>query len=112
MSVQIQNRHVGDTEVAIAATLKRPDGTVVDLTDLDVYFKMVKSEDGSTVVTLTTDNVVVDSEVGGQVHYEPQAADVATAGTYYAYFLTKDAGSNYDTFPAVQGELRIIIHED
>ena len=111
MAVQRQTRHVGDTEVAIAATLKRPDGTVVDLTGLTLKFKMLDSE-GSTKVALTDDYVTVTDEDAGQVQYSPVAADVDTAGTYYAYFVTVDGTANLDTFPAEKGEFRIDIKAD
>lgn len=111
MAVQRQTRHMDDTDTAIAAQLKRPDGDAVDLTDLTVYFKMVDSE-GSTKVSLTTDNVTTTDATNGKVQYSPQAADVDTAGTYYAYFVTKDGSGNYDTFPAEKGEFRIDIKSD
>jgi len=108
---QRQVRHVGDTEVAIAATLQRPDGTAVNLTGLTVKFRMV-AVDGTTKVAETASNVTVTDEASGQVQYNPQAADVDTAGVYHAYFVVIDGSSNRDTFPVKNGDLVIIITDD
>lgn len=98
-----------DTEVAIAATLKRPDGTVVNLTGLTVRFLMVDSQ-GNSKLAETATNVSVTDAANGLCQYNPQAADVDTAGTYYGYFTVEDASGNKDTFPAETGELQIIIN--
>lgn len=111
MAGQTQKRHVGDTRIAIAATLTRPDGTAVDLSGLTVKFKMVDSEDGSVKVAETSDNVTVTDEAAGEVQYDPQAADVNTAGTYYAYFTVYE-GTNYEHFPVHEGEFVIEIYPD
>lgn len=100
-------RHVGDTEVALAATLQRPDGTAVDLTSLTVRFKMVDTA-GSVKVAETDSNVSVTDAANGQCQYNFQSADVDTAGTYYAYFTAEDGSGNKDTFPAATGGLRIV----
>ena len=109
MAVQEQHRIVGDTRTAIAATLKRPNGDIEDLSGLTVNFVMYDSE-GSTKVSETSDNVTVTDASNGEVQYDPQADDVDEAGTYYAYFRVVN-GSDKDSFPAVQGELRIVIHD-
>lgn len=108
MTVERQVRHVGDTLVAIAASLKRPDGTAVDLSDLTVKFKM-KDAQGNVKVALTETNVTVTDAEAGECQYDPQAADVDTAGTFYAYFVTEDAAGNKDTFPARTGDFEVII---
>lgn len=110
MAGQTQKRHVGDTRIAIAATLKRPDGTAVNLTGLTVKFKMVDSQ-GTVTVAETTTNVTVTSAAAGQVQYDPQAADVDTAGTYYAYF-TVYSGTDFEHFPVHRGEFVIEIMGD
>lgn len=111
MSAQIQYRHVGDTQVAIAAQLVRPGGTPVDLTSLTVKFKMVTNA-GVSKVAETANNVTVSNAAAGQCEYAPQAADVNTAGTFYAYFTTLDGSNRVDTFPCVNGDLRIAIKAD
>lgn len=108
MSIQRQTRHIDDTEVAIAATLQRPDGTAVDLTSLTTRFKMVDTQ-GTVKVAETSDNVTVTDATNGKCQYDPQAADVDTAGTFYGYFTTEDGSGNKDTFPANKGGLEIVI---
>lgn len=108
MTVQRQVRHVGGTLVAIAATLQRPSGTVVDTTDLTVRFLMV-SVQGTTKVAETSDNVTETTPADGEVQYDFQAVDVDTPGTYYGYFTTDNGSGDKDTFPAETGDLEIII---
>ncbi len=107
MSVQEQTRRIGDTRTAIAATLKRPDGSVENLSGLDVTFQMTHTE-GNDKVAETPDNITVTDAAAGEVQYDPQAADVDTEGTYNAYFRVAD-GSDKDTFPAIMGEFKINI---
>lgn len=107
MAVREQTRRVGDTRTAIAATLKRPDNTVENLTGLDVTFQMTDSE-GDDKVAETSDNVTVTNASAGQVQYDPQAVDVDTEGTFFAYFRVAE-GSDKDTFPAIMGEFKINI---
>lgn len=109
MSVDRQYRHIDDTLTAIAVTLQRPDGTAVDLTSLTVRFMMVLAQDGTVKVAETASNVSVTDASNGQCQYDPQAVDVDTAGTYYAYFTAEDGSSNKDTFPAKTGDFEIII---
>jgi hypothetical protein len=111
MSTSQQLRHVGDTEVALAATLVRPDGTVVDLTGLTVKFTMIDS-DGADVIAETETGVTVTDADSGEVQYTFSSGDVDTAGTYYAYFIVFDGTGNRDTFPVRQRELRISIQAD
>lgn len=111
MTKQIHSRHIDDTEVAIAATLQRPDGTAVDLTDLTVRFKMV-AIGGTVKVAETAENVSKTDASNGACQYDPQAADVDTAGTYHAYFTAEDADGNQDTFPAINGHLEVRIYAD
>lgn len=108
MAVQKQTRQVGDTLIAIAATLKRPDGTVVDLTSLTLKFAMVDSENVVKVAE-TASNVTVTDATAGEVQYAPQAADVDTEGTFHAYFIAENGSGKQDTFPAETGEFQINI---
>ncbi|NIO43707.1 MAG: BppU family phage baseplate upper protein [Burkholderiales bacterium] len=111
MAAQIQNRHLGDTEVAIATTLQRPGGNAVDLTNTNVRFKMTDAA-GTLKVAETNSNVQVTDASNGEVQYDPQSADVDTAGTYHAYFTVEDADGNKDTFPAIRGDLEVRIYRD
>ena len=111
MAVQRQVRHVGDTLSAIAVTCKRPNGDVVSLASKTVEFKMVNAEDGTVKVAATSTGVSVTGAADGQVQYNPVAADVNTAGTYYGYFLVY-SGTDYETFPVATGDLIIQISPD
>lgn len=112
MASQINIRHVGDTEVAIAATLQRPDDTAVNLTSCTVRFKMISAATGADKVAETNDNVSVTDAANGQCQYDPQAVDVNTAGLFYAYFTVEDASGNKDTFPVRERDLRILFERD
>jgi hypothetical protein len=109
VAVQTQTRQVGDTRIAIAAQLKRPDGNVVATTGLTPKFAMYDSEDGTAKVAETTSNITVSDAANGKLQYDPQAADVDTEGLYYAYFILEDGTGKQDTFPAKKGDLRIDI---
>ncbi len=108
MAVQKQTRQVGDILIAIAATLKRPDGTVVNLTGLTLKFTMVDSE-GTAKVAETSDNVTVTDATAGEVQYDPVAADVDTEGTFHAYFVTENGSGKQEMFPADTGRFQINI---
>ncbi len=106
MAFQEVERQVGDTHVVLAATLKRPDGTVVDLTGLTAKFAMIAT-DGTAKVAETAASIT--DITGGQVQYQFLDADVDTVGTFYAYFITETTGGKQDTFPAKRGDLRVKI---
>ena len=108
MAIQKQTRQVGDTLIAIAGTLKRPDGTVVSTSGKTVKFTMVDSE-GDVKVAETSDNVTATDAAAGEVQYDLQDADVDTEGTFHAYFILEDGSGKQDTFPAETGELQINI---
>ncbi len=109
MAIRTQVRRVGDTQIAIAATLRRPaDGTVVNYTGLTIKFAMFDA-DGVAVVAETTDNVTEISPTAGTVKYSPQAADVDTPGVFFASFITEDGTGKQETFPAERGGYRIDI---
>lgn len=101
---------VGDTLTPLAVELKRPSGAPVDLTGLTIKFKLLNSA-GTAVVAETTSNVTVTAATLGRVQYDFQSADVATAGTYYAYF-TVYSGSERDTFPVDSRRLVVEITSD
>lgn len=110
MATQTQIRHLGDTRPSIPAALQRQDGTAIDLTGLTVKFKMIDSRGGAKVAE-TADNVTVTDASAGSVQYDPQAADVDTAGTYYGYFIIYD-GSDYEHVPVECGDFIISIAAD
>lgn len=112
MAVQSHRRHLGDTEVVLAATLQRPDETAVDLTGLTVKFKMVSAEDGTEKIAATATGISVTDASAGECQYQFSAAGVDTEGTYYGYFTVTDGSGHVDTFPAETGDLEIIIMPD
>ena len=111
MSASEQIRHVGDTEVVLAVTLERPDGTVVNLSGLTVKFTLVDSV-GADKVAETDVGVTVTNAAAGEVQYAFKAADVNMAGTYAAYFIVIDGAGNRDTFPVRRRDLQVSIHGD
>ncbi len=100
-------RQIDDTQIPIAMTLKRPNGDVVNLTGMTVKFAMFTT-DGVTKLAATAATIVLAT--AGTVEYDFQAADVATAGTFYAYFITTDGGEE-DTFPVKSGDLSVIVQD-
>jgi len=101
----------GDTLTPLAATLQQKNASgnyeAVDVTSKDVKFCMVKSDD-TTKVALTDSNVSKVDAANGKVQYDFQAADVDTAGTFYAWFVV-ESGGELDTFPADGKAWKIVI---
>jgi len=100
----------GDTLTPLAATLQQKNASgnyeAVDVTSKDVKFCMVKSDD-TTKVALTDSNVSKVDAANGKVQYDFQAADVDTAGTFYAWFVVQSGGES-DTFP-VKGRVFSVV---
>lgn len=104
---------VGDTLTPLGARLRQlGDSGVyedVNLADKSVTFKMV-AEDGTVVVAETSTGVTIVTASEGKVKYDFSAADVDTAGTYYAWFRVADTGGETDTFPRGGRQFKVIIH--
>ncbi len=107
MADQVITRQVDDTLIPIASTLTQADGTVVDLSGMTVNFTLVLPD--GTVKLAATAATITDA-TNGEVQYDLQAADVDTAGTYWAYFIAIDGGES-NTYPVEQGALRIVFVE-
>ena len=111
MASQRHKIHVGDTLTPVAKQLKQKgeNGVLgaVNLTGLTVKFSLV-SEAGVKVVDEATTGVTVTDAANGKVTYDFQAADVANAGTFTAYFHTY-SGTERDTFPSEGDEFQVII---
>lgn len=101
---------VGDTRTPLAVALKRPDGTAVDLTGLTVKFYAADA-DGTEVIAETTTGVIVTGEAAGEVQYDFQTADVATARTLYGYFVVYEEGER-ERFPPDAQRLAISVQGD
>ena len=84
----------GDTFLPLGVQFK-VDGTIVDLTDKTVQFKMVA--DGGSVKRDWTAASIVDA-TNGQAQYDFASADVDTAGVFWAWFRY-GSDSEWATFP-------------
>ena len=105
------HRAKGDIRVPLAVTLKRPDGTVVNLTGLTVKFRMVTSGTPRTdKVALTASNVTVTDAANGKVQYDFQPGDVDSGGKYFAFFVIDDSGE-IETFPPDGDKLMVVIDD-
>ncbi len=100
-------RQIGDTQTPIGSTLTRRNGDVVNLTGMTVNFAMYETD--GTVKTAAVEATIVLA-TAGTVEYDFQAADVETAGTFFAYFITVDGGEE-DTFPVKSGDLAVIVQD-
>jgi hypothetical protein len=85
--------------------------TAVDLTGLTVQFKMLNAATGTTEIALTSTGVTVTTAATGQVQYDFSGAGVDTAGVYWGTFVVTQ-GSETDSFPVIQKDLKIIIDSD
>jgi hypothetical protein len=101
MSVEVHKIGVGDTLTPLASQLWQQNAsgvlTVVNLAGLTCKFTMVSSA-GTVIVNEATTGVTVTDATTGKVQYDFQTTDVATAGTYYAWW-TVYSGTEHDTYP-------------
>lgn len=98
-------RAVGDTLTKLAATIQN-DGEPRDLTGKTVSF-VIKTLSGGTIQA--GGSVTVTDAANGEVEYDFQSGDVAAAGTYKAWFLIQDSGSEPDTYPDTEEGIQLII---
>lgn len=112
--MNIWHHTVGDTLTPVPWQVERLVNGVwssVDLTDLDVQFRMV-AEDGAVIVDDDDTGVTVTDATAGGGQYDFQAADVATAGVYYAWIRVVDPVSGErDTYPAGGRKWVIVISD-
>tara|TARA_R110001606_G_scaffold374883_1_gene532923 strand:- start:249 stop:572 length:324 start_codon:yes stop_codon:yes gene_type:complete len=95
-----------DTLPTLTAVLKDASGTVVDLTNCTVTFKM-----GSEVATKTSAAATITSATQGGVSYQWTASDTDTAGIYLGEFEVVKPTGLKETFP--NGEpFRVIVRQD
>lgn len=89
---------VGDRRAAIAATLKDPNGTVIDLTGHTVVFRLVHAT--TYAVKINDAAAIIDNAAAGTVHYDWASADVDTAGDYLAWFIiSRTSDGKKEHFP-------------
>ncbi|MGC1273926.1 MAG: hypothetical protein WBC44_09480 [Planctomycetaceae bacterium] len=101
---------VGDTLTPLGVALKRPDGTAVDLTGKTVKVYAV-DVDGTEVIAETGTGITVTDDAAGEVQYDFQAADVATAREFYLYFRVY-SGTERERFPPDAKRLVISVQGD
>ena len=115
MTAQVHRRRVGDLRTVLPVTLQQPDSTgvlaAINLTGLDVTFKMINAADGSTKIAATATGVSVVSAAAGTVNYDFSAGGVDAAGVYWGTFLGTESGQT-DEVPERQKDLKIIIDSD
>ena len=115
MTAQIHRRRVGDLRTVLPVTLQQPDSTgvlaAINLTGLDVTFKMINAADGSTKIAATATGVSVVSAAAGTVNYDFSSGGVDAAGVFWGTFLVTESGQT-DAVPVRQKDLRIIIDSD
>lgn len=111
MKLQVQRRHVGDTESQLTVALVKEDKNGVDqavpLTGKTVEFMML-DEDDFVHIAPTTSGVSVPVPADGEVNYQFTSGQVQTSGEYYGYFIV----DGIDTFPVIEKNLKIIFYED
>ncbi len=115
MTAQIHRRRVGDLRTVLPVTLQQPDSAgalaAINLTGLDVTFKMINAADGTTKIAATGTGVSVVSAAAGTVNYDFSAGGVDEAGVFWGTFLVTESGQT-DAVPVKQKDLKIIIDSD
>ena len=115
MTAQIHRRRVGDLRTVLPVTLQQPDSTgalaAINLTGLDVTFKMINAATGSTKIAATSTGVSVVSAAAGTVNYDFSSGGVDEAGVFWGTFLVTESGQT-DAVPVRQKELKIVIDSD
>lgn len=115
MTAQIHRRRVGDLRTVLPVTLQQPDSTgtlvAINLTGLDVTFKMINAATGATKIAATATGVSVVSAAAGTVNYDFSSGGVDTAGVFWGTFLVTESGQT-DAVPVRQKDLQIIFDSD
>ena len=115
MTAQVHRRRVGDLRTVLPVTLQQPDSsgalTAINLTGLDVTFKMINAATGATKIAATSTGVSVVSAAAGTVNYDFSSGGVDAAGVYWGTFLVTESGQT-DAVPVRQKDLKIIIDSD
>lgn len=87
-----------DTGPALRKFLEFSDGTAQDLTGATVRF-IYQNADGTGSATVGGGTVTVIDATAGELQYEWQAADTATARLVHAEFEVTTSGGDVLTFP-------------
>ena len=115
MAQEVHQRHINNTvtPLPMSITQANESGTevAVDLSSRTVSFRMVDAL-GETVIAETTTGVTVTDAANGEVEFDFPSAGVDEVGVFYGYFNAATGDSQSDAFPAIQKQLKIIVHRD
>jgi hypothetical protein len=104
---------VGDRARAWSAVLVDDQGNPINVNGETITLRLLEAMTGT--VKIAGSPAVVDDDGGealrGQVHYEPAAADVDTAGVYLGYFL-RDLSGKVEHIPGQAADLEVVILEE
>ena len=101
----------GDRGIPCLAKLVDANGDAIDISgDTAKTFVMVNAADGAKKVDYQACTFVTDG-TDGQLRYDFIAADVDTAGEYYAHFRREITSGIYSHHPPEQEMLKIVIHD-
>lgn len=95
-----------DTRTPIGRQLKQGNATF-NATGLTVQ-TMMKADDNTLIHDWTATGASWNDATVSKAQYDFQAADVATAGTYWLFFRVGD-GSEWDTFPPDGDKVRVVV---
>lgn len=95
-----------DTLPTLTAVLRNASGTVADLTNCTITFKM-----GSEISTKTSAAATITNAIGGGVSYQWTASDTDTAGIYLGEFEVVKPTGLKETFPNSE-PFRVVIRQD
>lgn len=98
----------GDTLPKLIANLKNSDGTVINLTSANVFFKMKDINNGSLLINAEAN---VTSASLGTVQYDWVLADTDTGGEFNGEFQITFSGGSIQTVPTIS-YITIKIHDD
>lgn len=115
MTQQTVRRRVDDVDDLLLVTMQqRTEAGILaakDLTGYTVTFKMINAADGTTKVADSATGVTVTGAAAGEAQKEFAAADVDTAGVYWATFIAT-ASSKSSSYPVATKDLRVMIDSD
>jgi len=97
-----------DTLPNLVANLKNNDGTVINLSNTNVYFKMRSINNGGLVVNTEAN---VTTPLLGTVQYAWAANDTSVAGTFNGEFEINFEGGEVQSVPTI-GYISIKVHDD
>jgi len=98
----------GDRLPVIEATIKKKDGTALDLTNATAKFIMVTAKDRTGKISASA---TITDATGGKVKYEWAANDTNTAGDFLGEFEITYADGKKIAAPS-EGYIEILFYEE